>query len=343
MAIDLGAKRHFVGFGVGHKQTDGQVVPGLAAILFVDRKIPLRYLRLVDRLPTSIDVQGQSVPTDVVELSPMSLLGNPAANKARSRPLQGGVSISICPHRDDSCLPYGTGGALVVDQTNTHYLLSAAHVMSVQGADVIQPGKGPGGGGHNHTKKVIGHQVNGKPIYGYTAPKDNVGGVVRCAQAGIDAAIAEVIQMVSAQIGLGAPTAPVSPTIVDLPVHKSGATTGVTSGKCAVTNVTVQANAQQIISGALKKKGVPGWKAKTSVNGLFFISPGSFADGGDSGSLIMTDASTQTDKAFLQLHGITANAAVGLLIGRIDTGTSTFIIGQDITLALAALNVTLVP
>jgi hypothetical protein len=338
MSAALRKKRHFVGYGVGRKTAAGKKLPGLAAILLVDKKVQLRSLKAKDRLPVEINVGGTMVATDVVALSPAKLLGNPAANQARVRPLQGGVSISVCPKRDDSCPGFGTGGALVKDSSGGYYLLSAAHVMNVQFESVIQPGSTHGG--HNHKKTFAGY-VGGKKVYKYQPARDNVGGVVRIAPAGIDAAAAECIQMLTTQINLGGQQAPAG-VVAGLPVQKSGAATGVTSGKVTLTQATIVAGAGKIISGAMAKAKVPGWKKNTAVNGLFFISPGTFADHGDSGSLIMAGGTTAADKAFLKQNGITMNAALGLLIANVNTGTETFVIGQEINLGLNALKVSLV-
>lgn len=330
-------KRHFIGYAVGRKTRGGRRLPGLAAILFVSKKVPDRLLKPKDRLPTHVQVGSITVPTDVVQLAPLELVGNPAANQAKVRPLQGGVSISICPNRDDDCPGMGTGGALVVDSQGGHYLLSAAHVMHPIASDVIQPDSLHGG--HNHTKKQVG-MMGGKAVYKYSPPRDNVGGVVAIAPAGIDAAMAEIIQAVATEIGLGAPQAPAA-AVVGTPVQKSGARTGITEGEVAATHLNLQNQAQKIVCRDMVKMKVPGWKANTPMNGLFLVSPGTFGDAGDSGSLIMAGASTKAGTQALKNLGVPQNAALGLLIANVPTSVGLLLVGQDITLGLNALKVTL--
>lgn len=271
----------------------------------------------------------------MVEIAPLELLGNPAPNQARVRPLQGGVSICICPNRDDaSCTGhFGTGGALVVDSLGTHYLMSAMHVMYAQGADVIQPSKTHGG--HNHLKIPLG-----KGKFKYTAPKDNIGSVVRLAPAGIDAAIAECINAKPDQIGLAAP-APPQAAIVGLPVAKSGARTGVTTGQCVADSVHFSPTAAKKYLKLYSTK-YKGWSSKTNMGGLFMVSPDTFGDGGDSGSLVIAWATSAADRSFLSANNVQSNAGIGLLIGYIPTSHGDVIVGQDLTTCLNALNVSLV-
>lgn len=348
LAPELARKPHFLGWGVGFKWVAGRRTETGAALLYVDKKVAPSRLSTTQRLPPFIRVKGRDVPTDVCVLSAMTLLGNPAANDAKTRPLLGGLSISICPNSDDNCPDtFGTGGALVVDAAGTHYLLSAAHVMSVVAASVIQPGRHHGG--HNHDKTQVGTVAivkNGKkvqqPVYKYGPPRDNVGGVVRLAGAGIDAAIAEIIQMAPTQVGLGRGPAGAHSPAVGLPVTKSGAATGVTRGLTIADHQGFIPGGRRIITKSFVDKKLPGWKADTNMPGLFLVETGAFGDGGDSGSLILAASSTSKEADLLKKVKIPEFSAIGLLIGEVTLNGTRVIVGQDITASLKALKVSLV-
>ncbi len=173
--------------------TRGKQVSDLAAVFFVDRKVPLRRLKGRDRLPGTIKVGNKKVHTDVVRVKPMKFLRNPDPNHQRVRnPILMGLSIGICPVLVDNCISRGTAGAVVEGYSGNRnrYVLSAKHVLQAQGLDVIQPWGPvpvtvsglhpffPWENGHNHIRLPLGQPPD---------RRDNIGSVVRLAGGDVDA------------------------------------------------------------------------------------------------------------------------------------------------------------
>src|SRR5438105_4099723 len=114
-------KPNVVGHGVGYKKKGGRTLKRLAAVFFVKKKVPLSKLAPSERLPRFIKVGTRRVPTDVRHFPPFRPFQAP--NRARTRPVLMGSSISACPPNQDTT-PFGTGtaGAVVHDAND-----SAAH------------------------------------------------------------------------------------------------------------------------------------------------------------------------------------------------------------------------
>jgi hypothetical protein len=57
-----------VGVGVARRRVGGTVTDEPAVLTYVSRKLPLEALRLDERVPRVVDVDGEEVGTDVVEI-----------------------------------------------------------------------------------------------------------------------------------------------------------------------------------------------------------------------------------------------------------------------------------
>jgi hypothetical protein len=349
MQASLRKKANVVGYGVGHKKKGRKTLPELAAVFFVTRKIPVGKLLPADRLPASIRVGSKRVRTDVVGFPRFEFTADPAANRKRYRnPIQMGAQIGICHEKVDDEFKWGTAGAVVYSIANPSekLMLSAGHVLHLDRLDVIQPSTATEHA-HNRTFQSMPDR------------KDNVGTTRQIAAGAIDAGLAEIDGSTPEIVGIGAPGTPEGP-VLDLPVQKSGAKTGVTTGTISHDNVVVfknlaewmWLNAPEIFYGAPPVPGKAlGSKQNAKMKGLFIVTPKDFGDKGDSGSLIIVGPKKAiedyVDKKWKKLSDSTRDAlkatlsqrAVGLLIG---VGAQQGAVGQQIQLALDALKVRLV-
>jgi hypothetical protein len=299
-------------------------------------------------MPRSISVGGRRVPTDVVVAPRFKPFGNAGANQMQSRPFEMGASIEACVHeQDQTAAGPGTVGVVVEDiNSGERRVLSAGHVLDAMDDDLIQPAILYGG--HNRTPP---------PPKQPPDPKSNVGSVRRIAGGGVDGGIAETTAATPNVIGLGPPTGTYWP-MADMPVQKSGASTGVTAGTVTYKSVAFYAaNAPKkwlrlfpnIFTGSPPHQPVPSPKDAV-MSDLFLVDSAAFCAGGDSGSLVMAGPGAAL-QAFADdlLSGRPAaerarfaqalqNRAVGLLIG----GGSSVTLCQEIDTILNALSVTLV-
>ncbi|WP_027717149.1 hypothetical protein [Desulfovirgula thermocuniculi] len=133
-----------VGVGVGIKQVAGEATGKKALVVFVKKKVPPGELARAHRVPREIE----GVPTDVVEIGEVRLLG---LRTERVRPARPGVSIGHYK------VTAGTFGAVVRDRTTgKRLILSNNHILAnaTDGRDgrafvgdpVLQPGPYDGGG-----------------------------------------------------------------------------------------------------------------------------------------------------------------------------------------------------
>lgn len=188
---------------------------------------------------------------------------------ARARPAPNGFSVG---HPD---ITAGTLGARVRDGGNV-YILSNNHVTAASnsaniGDPTLQPGSFDGG---SEPDDVIGTLAAYKEIL--FDGSDNV----------MDAAIslvdeADVTGATPSTAGYGAPGTSVTSASVGLGVQKYGRTTGHTTGTVEEINVTVTVCYAGFIFCT---------QSARFVNQIS-ISDGTFSDGGDSGSLIVTNDS----------------------------------------------------
>jgi hypothetical protein len=219
---------------------------------------------------------------------------------AKYRPSPIGVSVG---HPD---ITAGTLGARVVDNQGNVFILSNNHVLANSnnasiGDSALQPGAYDGG---SDPADAIGTLYDFQEI---SFSNDNE----------MDAAIAIVddadLSGSTLPGGYGSPSSQVVDAFVGQSVQKCGRTTGCTEGTVEEVNVTVTVC-------------FAGWpfctQSATFVN-QFTITPGSFSDGGDSGSLIVTNDGN--------------NHAVGLLFA----GSSTRTIANPIGVVLDRFGVTI--
>jgi hypothetical protein len=353
-------KKNLVGYGVGFKRLKGVYSNELAAIFFVDKKQSSTELSKKDIFPSFITVNGKKIRTDIVEVHRMrknANLGDPTLNRNRYRPVEMGVGIRICQQGTNTTLAIGTAGALVKEkQGTTRYILTAGHVADTVGSDVIQPDSGAN-------------------------PADKIGGVTVIAgsdlNTGIDAGIIEVINSLADIISLGMPNQPISP-FVGLNVQKSGRQTGYTQSSIYYTNVTMMNLFVSLLPPAITAPVFPVanglfFVLNASPNVTHILNPYPFFGMlGDSGALIVAGwnnypdrISPQHDQLFAvlgtlpngpaQIQSIikrTNCAALGLLLETASfpmitgagaiAGSVDMVIGQEINMALNALNVELI-
>ena len=214
----------------------------------------------------------------------------------RVRPTPCGVSVG---HHNS--VTAGTLGCVVQDSQGTRYILSNNHIIADNnkgtiGAPIVQPG----------------------PMDGGTAPNDTIAELAMWAplffnnQSNyVDAAIAELgsPSLVQPDIqGIGRINPVVVPATVGQAVQKHGRTTGHTTGFISAVGIDISVN----------YNGNRAW-----FENQIEIGTAGFSDGGDSGSLIVTDPNNET---------------VGLLFA----GDGTRTLANPIDDVLAAFNVSLV-
>jgi hypothetical protein len=219
---------------------------------------------------------------------------------AKYRPSPIGVSVG---HPN---ITAGTIGARVVDNQGNTFILSNNHVLANSndaniGDNILQPGAFDGG---SNPGDAIGTLYDFQEI-SFTSNNE------------MDAAIAIVpdSDLLGSTLpgGYGSPSGQVVSASVGQSVQKCGRTTGCTVGTVEEVNVTVSICFEGVIFCT---------KSATFVN-QFTITPGSFSDGGDSGSLIVSNDGN--------------NHAVGLLFA----GSSTRTIANPIGVVLNRFGVTI--
>ena len=250
--------------------------------------------------PTALPVSIDRVPVVQKVTGMFKALADPTARFPRPVPI--GVSTG---HPD---ITAGTIGCRVTDGTNV-YALSNNHVYAnineaTLGDNIIQPGTYDGG---TDPADAIGTLHDFEPI---SFSSDNT----------MDAAIALVSTSTlgtSTPIddGYGIPSVTTVDPALEMAVQKYGRTTEWTHGQISEVNV--------IVDVCYESRGpVRCVKSARFVN-QFAITPGTFSDGGDSGSLIVTD------------NG--GNNPVGLLFA----GSSTHTIASPIDVVLLEFGVSI--
>ena len=278
---------------------DGQPIIKVFASRTGIQGIPL----ILEALPVQVEVTGM-----------IMAYADPTARFDRPTPI--GVSTG---HPD---ITAGTIGARVTNGTIV-YALSNNHVYAAEndaniGDSAIQPGDADGG---QDPVDRIGELADYEPIN--FSGGDNV----------LDAAIAAVdfddfdgdgnsewgVGISTPSDGYGTPSSETTQASVGLLVQKYGRTTGWTHGEVAELNVTVDVCYEPFFIFCLK--------SARFVNQIG-ISPGEFSDGGDSGSLIVTDDAAKRPVGLLFAGGDTRTFAnpIDLVLERfnvtIDTGTT---------------------
>jgi hypothetical protein len=275
-------KSNYNGIAVGRRLVAGRDTGELCIKLLVERKAP----------PDAIEYEALAEPswkgfkTDVVQAGILrarsgSQLIPPVAHLnplQRHRPAPGGVSVG---HKS---ITAGTLGCWCTSGQEDNLILSNNHVLansnqSQIGDAIFQPG--PLDGGIDPRNKIA-------ELFKFV-PLDFSGG-----DNFVDAALAKPVNpdVVSPDIAnIGGVTGLVCNASLNTAVQKSGRTTGHTTGEITGLNATVRVDYRE---------------AGTAVfRGQYIITPGGFSDGGDSGSLIVTNS----------------NRAIALLFGGSDLQT----------------------
>ena len=218
------------------------------------------------------------------------------------RPVPIGVSTG---HPD---ITAGTIGARVSDGTNV-YALSNNHVYADEnrasiGDTVLQPGPYDGG----TLDDGIGTLFDFEPIV-FSTGANNV----------IDAAIAlsstSLLGNATPSDGYGTPKSVTVPASVNMKVKKYGRTTGLTKGQVYAIDATVNVGYDTGVARFVHQ---------------IIITPGSFSAGGDSGSLIVADATKGKNRA-------DNDKPVGLLFA----GSNLFTVANPIDEVLSRFDITI--
>lgn len=229
----------------------------------------------------------------------------------QDRPVPMGISGGNINDMDRRYCCGGTLGGLVEDANGTQYILSNNHVMARSnraniGDLIVQPGL-LDVGCSNIPGDAVGVLSDYEPI---SYSQNNL----------VDAAIAQVNPGMVRSDGfvhtIGTTSGSTKAASVGMSVQKSGRTTGFTTGTVSTLDATVNV-------GYPTECGGRRTNTATFIN-TFFITPASFSDGGDSGSMIW-EAGSNPD-------------AVGLLFA----GSSSYTIANPIDHVLNAFNVTMV-
>jgi len=149
-----------VGVGWGKKKKNGKFTDEIGIIFTVEKKKPIGELSKDELLPSSIEIDGKTYHTDVIEVGAVRLLAcNPATqadcydwydgvdpiyipNWDKMRPIMGGIQMS-----SDNQVGYvGTLGAVVVDNetdslvglTNNHVVVGNPFYTSERSYNIIE-------------------------------------------------------------------------------------------------------------------------------------------------------------------------------------------------------------
>src|SRR5829696_5047175 len=228
-------------------------------------------------------------------LLPAGLAGGGANHQKRNQHF--GVSGGNVNDSSKAFCCSGTLGALITDGS-TQYILSNNHVLArgdqaVAGEDVSQPGLIDSG---CRIAIVVADFTGAAPL-----------------GSNVDAAVAQVRagQMDSSGFieDIGVPGNTIVNASVGLSVAKSGRTTGFTTGTVSSINTSVNVQYQKGCNA--------GKKFAVSYTNQIVIGPGTFSDGGDSGSLIVTNNSSHNPVALL--YAGSSTTTIGNPIGEVLT------------------------
>ncbi|HWP46898.1 MAG TPA: hypothetical protein VNM22_07020 [Candidatus Limnocylindrales bacterium] len=214
------------------------------------------------------------------------------------------------------CCGAGTLGALVQDIFGSQYILSNNHVLArinrgLAGEAIIQPGSldQTPTCSRDSSDEVANLWAFVPILFSKNTPNT------------VDAAIASVesgkVNQSGSIAGIGNVSSYIAAPALNMPVKKSGRTTGLTTGTITAVNVTAK------ISYPKNCFGFP-LKSAKFINQIR-IAPGSFSASGDSGALVVENCSSSP-------------RAVGLLFAGDRTGTLANPIGS----VLSTLNVSMV-
>lgn len=286
---DKHGPENIVGVGISEKMIDGAFTGEPCVTVYVVAKVPEDELAESARVPEEVN----GVLTDVVATGELNAL----PFRGRYRPAPGGVSVGHFR------ITAGTLGCLA-RRGNSLFILSNNHVLADSnrariGDPILQPGRIDGG---VQPRDVIAKLSRFVPIR-FGGPPNRVD----CAIAQTSPRLVTPLEQRYGRIRL-----PIARCGLNLLVKKSGRTTQFTRGRITDCNATVRVN---------YGVGVATFQNQIIIQSL--NPPAPFSAGGDSGSLIVTDRTSQP---------------VGLLFA----GSATHTIANHIQDVLTALGVTIV-
>lgn len=249
------SKPNVVGVGTGYRSRAGRAVGELCVVALVRQKIPRAGLPRQDLVPAEVG----GIPTDVVQVGHIKAL---AARTDRWRPALGGVSIG------HHLVTAGTLGSVVRDASSGERLiLSNNHVLANNnqaqiGDAILQPGRVDGGQTGTDTiatllryepirfnesqatcELALAFAQLGNRVARMMGSKHRVKAFYSDPDASnlVDAACARPVdetEVLDEILELGAVNG-ILPPDLGMNVRKSGRTTGLTTGRIVVMNVTV--------------------------------------------------------------------------------------------------------
>jgi hypothetical protein len=205
--------------------------------------------------------------------------GDPNQHQATlARPIPLGVSGGSISDSGGAFCCGGTLGGLVQDAAGTFYVLSNNHVLgrinaASPGEDVIQPGL------------IDQNPVCASDAGDAVADLSEFVPITFDGSNLVDAATAQIrpgrVDTSGTVLDIGAVSSDTTDAAIGMNVQKSGRTTGLTHGSVADVDVTVTVQYP-------KKCGAGGGKSALMTDQIR-ITPGTFSDGGDSGSVIFEE------------------------------------------------------
>ncbi len=283
---------NIVGVGISDKISGGTETGEPCVTVYVVAKAPKSKVTSDALVPAS----AAGVPTDVVAVG--EIVAQPF--RGRYSPAPGGVSIGHVR------ITAGTLGCMV-RRGATRFILSNNHVLANSNAaklkdPIVQPGPIDGG---KTPKDLIARLAQFVPI--------KFGGTIANL---VDAAIALPVKpprLTPKNIWFGTVSTAIAPAALNVLVKKAGRTTQRTRGRVTGINASLRVN-----------YGTAGIALFTNQIVIQSLTSAPFSQGGDSGSLIVTDS---------------GNKPLGLLFA----GSATHTIANPIARVLASLNVTIQP
>ncbi len=318
-----------IGTCLGTRRVGGQPTDEPTVIVLVSKKRPVSQLAASEQIPATVDIDGESIPTDVQEIGEPRIHAGavrqaPPSERDRTtrwRPAPAGVSIG---HADVTAGTLGT--PVLHSETGDPVVLTNAHVAapidgSHEGDPIYQPGPMDGGTDDD----AVGSLESAVTIDS-AEPNTTDSALVSVAPDSIDQRILGVGQLVGFE----------EEPPADATFHKSGRTTGVTSGTRRGHDARVRVGGY--------------YDSPVTFEGVTIFDP--MSTGGDSGSLIgiqRSDGFYGTDLLFAGSDRVTlavpiaaVRAAHGsLTVAPPDDTTAAFSdrVGQRLRAAYGAVNV----
>lgn len=294
-----------VGVGAARKMRKGRPVDEHAVVVYVLRKVPAKMLDQRHRIPPRLDIDDETVSSDVVEVAQPRLLD---VDTKQYRPLQGGCQIQTVSGS-------GTLGAILYDR-NDHQpvLLTCNHVLTNAGApttlpanvNVFQPAGGPLVG---LSKRIVPMFMPPLGVFDYNFEAGVDAGIIAPQPGiGVDFSVAE----------LGTHPYVVLPPSEGLEVHHRGFRTQLRTGTVEAVDLTIISKAS---NGSLYRIGGGG--------NVFSIRAPERLIGawpGDSGSLVV-DANHGSSRGIVfsgdgQTHGLTYACELGEIMSELQLETA---------------------